>query len=187
MSSTSHRRLAPLLAAVLAACAAGSGGNAPEPATVADQLLAADRAFAAESERTDVAAGMAPMLAADVVMPVQGGFAVGKDSVLAAIHANPANAGRLGWTPVRVGVSADGHQGFTLGYATIHGADGSATPAKYLTYWVKNPEGWRAVVYRRGRASGSAPVRLAPAAPAHEGGARYQRLGPHRPLPAESR
>ncbi|MEO7986870.1 MAG: nuclear transport factor 2 family protein [Gemmatimonadales bacterium] len=165
MSSTRHRRLAPLLAAALAAlaaCAAGSGGNAPEPATVADQLLAADRAFAAASERTDVAAGFASMLAAGVVMPVQGGFAVGKDSVLAAIHANPVNAGRLGWTPVRVGVSADGQQGFTLGYATIHGADGSSTPAKYLTYWVKNPEGWRAVVYKRGRASGSAPTATLP-------------------------
>ena len=105
------------------------------------------------------------MLAADVVMPVPGGFAVGKDSVLAAITSNPANAGaKLGWTPVRVGVSADGRQGFTLGYATLHGADGSSTPGKYLTYWVKGSEGWRAAVYRRGRASG--PPLADPFAPA---------------------
>ena len=160
------------LAVIGSACAGGwTGSPAPEganPAAVADQLLAADRAFAAASERTDIATALAPMFAADVVMPVPGGFAVGKDSVLATIRANPASAGaRVGWTPVRVGVSADGLQGFTLGYATVHGADGSSTPAKYLTYWVKGSEGWRAVVYRRGRASGPAPADpIPPALPA---------------------
>jgi ketosteroid isomerase-like protein len=158
-----------LAAVVASACAGGSAGSpAPEganPAAVADQLLAADRAFAAASDRTDIATGLAPMFAADVVMPVPGGFAVGRDSVLAAIRANPASASaRVGWTPVRVGVSADGLQGFTLGYATVHGADGSSTPAKYLTYWVKGSEGWRAVVYRRGRASSPAPANAVPPA-----------------------
>src|SRR6185312_1659782 len=167
------------LAVIGSACAGGwTGSPAPEganPAAVADQLLAADRAFAAASERTDIATALAPMFAADVVMPVPGGFAVGKDSVLATIRANPASAGaRVGWTPVRVGVSADGLQGFTLGYATVHGADGSSTPAKYLTYWVKGSEGWRAVVYRRARAAG-------------QGRAAFQRLGGDRPLPPESR
>jgi ketosteroid isomerase-like protein len=164
---------AALAAVVASACAGGSASapeprNAREPAAVADELLAADRAFAAASERTDVVTGITPMLAADVVMPVPGGFAVGRDSVLAAIRANPANAGaRLGWTPVRVGVSADGRQGFTLGYATLHTADSSTTPAKYLTYWVKGPGGWRAAVYRRGRSSGPGPVApIAPALPA---------------------
>ncbi|MGH7499779.1 MAG: hypothetical protein ACREL3_13110, partial [Gemmatimonadales bacterium] len=92
----------------------------------------------------------------------------GRDSVLAAIRANPANAGAmLGWTPVRVGVSADGRQGFTFGYVTLRGADGATTPGKYLAYWVKKPEGWRAVMYKRGRASGAAsPDMLSPALPA---------------------
>jgi ketosteroid isomerase-like protein len=156
-----------------AACAGHAGGasmgdTAPAPATVANELLAADRAFAEASARTEVAAGVAPMFSADVVMPVPGGFARGRDSALAAIRANPANKGaRLSWTPVRVGVSADGLQGFTLGYATLHGADGATTPAKYLTYWVKGPDGWRAAVYRRSRAGGSArPTTLPPALPA---------------------
>jgi ketosteroid isomerase-like protein len=153
-----------------AACAGRTGGAsgsdaAPAPAAVADELLAADRAFAAASERTDVASGVGPMLAADVVMPVPGGFVVGRDSALAAIRANPADTGaRLSWTPVRVGVSADGRQGFTLGYAKLHGADGATTPAKYLTYWVKGAEGWRAAVYRRSRAGGSAPPTTVPPA-----------------------
>lgn len=140
---------------------ASAGSPTPDPIAAAAELLAVDRAFAAAAERAaDVAAGVAPMVAADVMVPVPGGFAVGRDSVLGAIRANPANAGaRLGWTPVRVGVSADGHHGFTLGYATLHGASaGLTTPSKYLAYWVKGPEGWRAVLYRRSRAPSPGPV-----------------------------
>jgi ketosteroid isomerase-like protein len=169
----------------LAACGhATSADPVPVAAAMADELLAADRAFAAAGERTDVAAGLAPMLAENVVMPVPGGFAVGPDSVLAAIRAAPAYQGaRLGWTPVRVGVSADGRHGFTLGYFTLHGADGSSTPGKYLTYWVKGADGWRAAVFRRRRAEGTPTLAEQPpalparaVAPSHDSAAitRYR-------------
>ena len=175
MPLTRLSRLVPAFAAVLGAACSGhsAAGNAdgPSPASAqaptvaADELLAADRAFAAASEGTDIIAGLTPMLAPDVVMPVPGGFAVGRDSVLAAIRANPANTGaKLTWTPARVGVSADGRQGFTLGYATFRGADGVVTPGKYLTYWVKGSDGWHAAVYRRRRSGGEAPKTLLPAA-----------------------
>jgi hypothetical protein len=93
---------------------------------------------------------------------------VERDSVLAAIRSDSADAGaRLGWTPVRVGVSADGLQGFTLGYTALHRADGSSTPGKYLTYWIKGPDGWHAAVFRHRSASGQAPADpLPPALPA---------------------
>jgi ketosteroid isomerase-like protein len=162
------------LAAILGmACSGHAAGKTEEPspafarapAAVADELLAADRAFAAASGSTDIVAGLTPMLALDVVMPVPGGFAVGRDSVLAAIRANPANTGAtLTWTPVRVGVSADGRQGFPLGYVSFRGADGSTAPGKYLTYWVKGQRGWQAAVYRRRRSGGQAPTTLMPAA-----------------------
>jgi ketosteroid isomerase-like protein len=156
--------------ASLIGCARGSASSAeavgsPAPAAAAEELLAADRAFGAASRRTDLAAGVGAMLAQDVVMPLPGGFAVGRDSVLAVIRNDSTLVGaRLGWTPVRVGVSADGRHGFTLGYATLHGADGSATPAKYLTYWVKGPDGWRAAVYRRRRATAAGETRAIPPA-----------------------
>jgi ketosteroid isomerase-like protein len=159
-----------VLAVALAACARHSapapGTATQEPSAAAAELLTADRAFAAAAERTDPAGGLAPMLAPEVVMRVPGGFAKGRDSALAAIRANPATGGtgaRLGWTPIRVGVSADGRQGFTLGYTTVHGADGSTTPGKYLTYWLKGSDGWRAAVYGRGRAS--APTSADPVPP----------------------
>jgi len=153
----------------LIACAGHSvstpGAATLESAAVAAQLLAADRAFAAAAERTEPAAGLAPMLAPDVVMRVPGGFAKGRDSALAAIRASPVTrdtASRLRWTPIRVGVSADGLQGFTLGYTVVKSADGATTPGKYLTYWVKGPDGWRAAVYGRGRASAPARADSAP-------------------------
>lgn len=162
------RRLIVLVVA-LTACAGHSAlapRAAPDPSAAAAELLAADRAFAAAAERTDPAAGLAPMLAPTVVMRVPGGFARGRDSALAAIRASPATGAtgaRIGWTPIRVGVSADGRQGFTLGYTTVHGADSSTTPGKYLTYWVKGSDGWRAAVYGRGRAS--APASADPVPP----------------------
>ena len=79
-----------LLAATLTACAGHSApaprAAIPEPSAVAAELLAADRAFAAAAERTSPAAGLAPMLASNVVMRVPGGFAKGRDSALAAIR-----------------------------------------------------------------------------------------------------
>jgi ketosteroid isomerase-like protein len=175
MLLTRLSRHAPALAAILGLACSGhaapgkteepSPAFARAPAAVADELLAADRAFAAASGSTDIVAGLTRMLGPDVVMPVPGGFAVGRDSVLAAIRANPANTGAtLTWTPVRVGVSADGRQGFTLGYATFRGGDGATTPGKYLTYWVKGQHGWQAVVYRRRRSGGDAPTTLMPPA-----------------------
>jgi ketosteroid isomerase-like protein len=174
MPALRHGSLVVLLAA-LTACgghaASGSRATTPQPSDVAAELLAADRAFAAAARRADPAVGLAPMLARDVVMRVPGGFAKGRDSVLAAIRASPvtgSTGARVDWTPIRVGVAADGQQGFTLGYTTVHAGDGSTTPGKYLTYWVKGPDGWRAAVYGRGRASGSASADLLPPlVPAH--------------------
>jgi ketosteroid isomerase-like protein len=163
-------------ATLVVACAGHSSGSSvnasdpvPAPAAVADELLAADRAFAAASEGTDVAGGLAAMFDDGVVLPVPGGFAIGRDSALAAIRANPANTGaKLTWTPIRVGVSSDGQQGFTLGYTTFQGADGKTVPGKYLTYWLKGADGWRAAVYRRRSAAAPAPTSalLPPALPA---------------------
>jgi ketosteroid isomerase-like protein len=167
---TASRRVSIVLLTALTACAGHSAtpGRWPtsEPSAVAAELLAADRAFAAAAERTDPAAGLAPMFAPDVVMRVPGGFAKGRDSALGAIRASPVTGGpgtHLGWTPIRVGVSADGRQGFTLGYTTVRGADGASTPGKYLTYWIKGADGWRAAVYGRGRAS--APSNADPVPP----------------------
>ena len=162
MSRTSCRPL-PLFAVLLAGACAGHAAETDDatpkpgadPAGVAAELLATDSGFAAAGRDLPVVEALAPMLADDVEMPAPGGFIMGRDSVLKALKANPLNTtAHFHWTPVRVGVSADGRQGFTFGYGSVVSGDSTATPLKYLAYWVKGSGGWHAVAYKRGRASG---------------------------------
>ena len=142
-------------------------GQAATPQAAVDELLAADRAFAAASARTDVVAGLSAMFTDDVTMPVPGNrFVEGKAAAIEALRANADNArSRIEWSPVRGGVSSDGLHGFTFGYMTLHKPDNTEAPLKYLSYWIKKPEGWRvAALKRRPRPAGPVPLELMPAA-----------------------
>ena len=128
------------------------------PQQIADQLLSADRAFAAASSRTGLVAGLSAMFAADVVMPNPNGIAMGMDQAVEALKANPINAGAsIEWTPARVAISGDGKHGFTAGFMTMHRADGTLAPLKYLAYWEWKTQGWRVVAYKRGMAKETPP------------------------------
>jgi hypothetical protein len=134
------------LAATPVAAAAQSSGQA-----AADALLAADRGFSAAGSNAVLVDALAPMFDADVIMPLPTGtFAKGKDAALAALRANPSNSvAHATWAPVRAGISADGRQGFTYGFMTIREAGKPDRRAKYLTYWVRRADGWRAAAYKR--------------------------------------
>ena len=132
---------------------------AASPRSVADELVAADRAFAAASAKSDVVTGLSAMFASDVILPHAGGIAFGKEQAIAALKASPMNAGaRLEWTPARVSVSGDGRHGFTAGFMTLHRPDQTTTPMKYLAYWEKQQDGWRVLTYKRGIAKTPAPA-----------------------------
>ena len=79
------------------------------------------------------------------------GHATGREAVLALFRENPSyKEGKVSWTPIRGGISADGTQGFTYGFLSLTGGDPSRRERKYLAYWVKRPEeGWRVVAYRQ--------------------------------------
>lgn len=165
----------PLL--LLAAGCSGAGDDAaatvpyPTPQAAVDDLLAADRAFAEAAAEADATRGLSAMFAEDVIMPSPPGFAEGRDEVVAALARAPGSAGgRLEWAPVRGGVSADGQHGFTYGYMTLHRADGTTVPLKYLSYWTRGREGWRVAAYkRRPRPEGAVSSEMmAPALPAFE-------------------
>lgn len=130
----------------------------PPPQQVADELLAADRSFAAASAKTDLITGISAMFTSDVAMPAPGGYAYGSQNAIDALKANPANVGaKATWAPARVAISRDGFHGFTAGFMTITRADGSVAPAKYLAYWInQKPAGWRVAVYKR------TPAKVAP-------------------------
>ena len=145
--------LAGLSSLALAATSPAAPDALPTPRAAVEDLLAADRAFAAAGAETDVVSALAPMLGEAVVMPMLGNRLVrGREAVVAALRENPDNAtGRLEWAPVRGGVSADGLHGFTFGFMTLRRADGTAVPLKYLSYWVRENREWRVAAYKRGR------------------------------------
>ncbi|MGH9218330.1 MAG: nuclear transport factor 2 family protein [Vicinamibacterales bacterium] len=143
------------------------------PRLVADELLAADRAFAMAARQTDIVTALTTMFAPDIVLTHAGGIAYGRDKAIEALKASPINAGaRIEWTPARVSVSGDGRHGFTAGFMTLHrlhpttqsprrgdpGADKTTTPLKYLGYWEKQQDGWRLLAYKRGIAKTPAPA-----------------------------
>ena len=161
-------RIALLAAALLPAAAAAQQKEV-------DDLLAADRAYAVASAKTEIVAGLTPMFSRRVVMPVpatpttRAKIAEGIDQVVEALKSNKANEGaKLEWAPIRGGISADGQHGFTFGYMTIHRADGSDVPAKYLSYWIKEGGAWKVAAYKRaGRPPGDVSTALMePALPA---------------------
>lgn len=165
MKQLAHALTAGLLVAALGAMAIAQDSR--QPGAVADELLAADRAFAAAAAARTVVEALAPMFASDVVMPLPTAvFARGKDKVTEALAGNPDNTtGRVEWFPVRAGVSADGEHGFTFGYMTLKKPDGSQLPLKYIAYWVKQQDGWRVGIYKRGRGvEGAVPREMLPPA-----------------------
>jgi hypothetical protein len=135
------------------------------PRSIAEELLAADRAHSAAARGMTAADAVGSFVTADVIVPAPGGvFLRGRDSLLAQMHANPDNRGaQLAWAPYRVGVSADGTHGFTYGWMTLTRKDSSRVPMKYLTYWIKGPSGWKAAAFKRAaRANAPTPDTLLP-------------------------
>ena len=157
-------------ALLVAACASAPTHtprpDASSPQAAMDALLATDRAYSAASASTDLVSGISAMFANDVAMAIPGGkFSTSADEAIAALRAAGDNArSRAEWIPVRGGISADGLQGHTWGYMTIVKPDNTTTLAKYLSYWVKRPEGWRVVAYRR-RLRPAGEVSIVPVAP----------------------
>jgi ketosteroid isomerase-like protein len=169
MSAQAARSARATPTAVALALAIVAGLAAATPQSAVDDLLATDRAFSAASAKTDLLAGLTAMFADDVIIPnPPGQFAAGKAAVVAMLRANADNArSSTEWTPVRGGMSADGQQGFTVGFMTLHRPDGATLALKYLAYWVKRPEGWRVVAYKRARAGEGSPslAMMTPALP----------------------
>jgi hypothetical protein len=160
-STTARLRVA-IRCGIVAGLSAVTPLSAQTPAEIADELLAADRAFATAAG-TDLLSALSGMFSADVILPAPGGvFVRGRDAALDLLRTNPANVGsRASWEPLRAGVSADGLHGFTFGYMTILRADSTEALAKYMTYWERQPEGWRARAWKRApREAADAPGQM---------------------------
>ncbi len=145
-------RAAALALAMTAGVTTGSLAQ-PTPGSVGETLLAAEQAFAAAAAQADPVTALTAMFDPEVIMPgPPGTLHRGIAAVTAALRANPDNlGGRLEWTPIRLGLSADGMHGFTFGFMTQRKADGTTLPLKYMAYWLKGASGWKVLGYKRAR------------------------------------
>jgi ketosteroid isomerase-like protein len=132
------------------ACApvnAAPAGFSQSPAAIADGLLAADRAFAAAASGKPAAEALDAMIADDVVMfiipaPTQAPNRAEAQAIMGqAFGSEPVT---LRWAPVRGGVSADGQHGFTYGFMDQLVAGKPPKLGKYVAYWIRQADGWRA-------------------------------------------
>ena len=141
------------LATPIAATAAEpNASTAAEPNASLESLLAADRDFSAEaSKATDPVAALSAMFDDEIVIPFPGkGLLIGRSDATAVFRESPSyKDGKVRWTPIRGGVSADGTHGFTFGFLSLTGGDPARRERKYLSYWIKRPSGWRVAAYRQ--------------------------------------
>lgn len=179
MSSIAMRLFTPLSCVAFAVSPGAAEATPSSPTAAVQELLSVDRQFSKDGADGNIADAIGSMMASDSLMPTpQGNFARGKDEIIAALKANPANASaKAEWAPVRGGISADGLQGFTYGFMFIHRPDQPDQRVKYLAYWTKHSEGWRVRGYKRiGSPAGNVSTTLrSPALP--------PRLLPERPSP----
>lgn len=155
LTPPSATRLA-LCTLVLMIAAASAEAGKPDLPAAAAALEARDRELG--TRNGDTLSVLAELFDEQVIMPVQGvGFADGEKKALEALSAQPNVAGsRMRWQPVRVGVSADGAHGLSYGYFVMTGSDGSESPGKYLSYWIKRDGEWRVAGYKRSRQAAGA-------------------------------
>jgi ketosteroid isomerase-like protein len=160
------REMVGALLVVMAAAAWCPASAQQSPAAAAEALLEADRRFSAAAAGTDAVTALTSMFVPAVIMPgPPGRLHRGLEAVTESLRANPDNDGaHLEWTPIRVGLSADGQQGFTFGFMTLRRKDGTRLPLKYMSYWIKGDAGWRVIGYKRARRP-EGDVALTPMAP----------------------
>jgi ketosteroid isomerase-like protein len=134
---------APLLAlsVVLAGC------NSPAGTAQKEQLLRADRDFAALADRQGAATAFAAYMAGDAMQfrasqpPVVGARSI------AAAQGQALGSNRLAWTPRGSAVSRDGSMGWTWGEWRVMSPGDVATPLQrgsYVEVWQRQPDGtWK--------------------------------------------
>jgi len=153
-----HRHF--LSTAALLIVSNSASAQTTDPRKAVDELLAVDREHAKRARNTNVVDALGGLFADDVFLSAYGAFHRGRDSALSRLRAVPENlTARIEWSPIRGGISGDGQHGFTYGFVTLVRADSTMLPLKYLAYWIRKPEGWKVVVYRRApRAEGNVPT-----------------------------
>lgn len=118
-------------------------------AGAAEEMLEADRAFAAMAGKEGVAAAFVAYAGQDVRMFPDGGAPYqGRDALIEQFSSWPKGA-RLDWTPIEAVAAGSGDFGFTWGryvYSAV-GENGQIVEhGKYVSVWRKGPDGaWKVI------------------------------------------
>ena len=116
------------------------------------ELLAVDRAYAEAAKSVNlIEALVGPLAPAGVFLAPGPVILRGPDAARALLSATPSNAlSKWSWTAIRVDVSSDGKEGYTMGYTELTQPSGAVLPGRYLAYWAKQGNGsWKVEAYKR--------------------------------------
>ena len=136
---------------------AGEGDQASAAAhldlrEVRAELLAVDQSYAQAAKSMNLIDALVAPLAPQAIFLAPGPvFPRGPAQVRAVLEATPANvASKWAWTAIRVDVSSDGKEGYTMGYTELTQPSGVVLPGRYLAYWVRQGDGtWKIQAYKR--------------------------------------
>ena len=123
---------------------AGSRTDEELNAAAIEEVMAADRAFAALAAEEGVPHAFEAYAAHDAIMlRAAGAPTVGRDGVAARFATWPEGA-RLEWAPAHGRVSSRGDMAWTWGDAVYIAPDGARSPSRYVSIWTRDEEGrWR--------------------------------------------
>lgn len=122
----------------------GSRNEEELNAAAIEEVMEADRTFAALAAEDGVPAAFERFAAGDAIMlRSEGEPTVGRDAVAARFADWPEGA-RLEWAPRHGRVSSRGDMAWTWGEAVYIAPDGARSPSRYITVWKRDDEGaWR--------------------------------------------
>ncbi len=122
---------------------AGSRTEEELAGAAVNELLAADRAFAAKAAADGVPAAFSEY-AAEAAIIVTGDSISNGRAGIASRYQNWPQGARLEWAPETGRVSARGDMGWTWGNSTYVAPDGGRTPGRYISVWTRDYDGnWR--------------------------------------------
>jgi ketosteroid isomerase-like protein len=150
-----------ILLAAAAMASVSASAHAQGPTAPIDQVIAAERAFAADTRERGIKPGFLATVAPGGIVLAPG--PVNARDQFAGLPDGPPRRPGLFWWPDFAGVSASGDLGFTSGGANI--------PVRYFTVWQRQADGTWRWIYDGGPQLGAllpgdehgAVVRLAPA------------------------
>jgi hypothetical protein len=148
-----------LVTLAIVACASVPARVTQSASDARGALLAADSSFGRANPQAPLIDKLSSAFSDEIHFFAANQHVHGKDLSRKLLATNPANlTATIEWAPRSGGVSADGTNGYTFGFALQRSSDGKVLPMKYVAYWLKQRDGWHMLAFKRApRPSGEAP------------------------------